>query len=42
MKKNVVIVLDCLKHYIANDLKGASKNFADTAEFISDRFYLKV
>jgi hypothetical protein len=40
-EKNAAIVLDCLKHYLANDMKGAIKNFADTAEFIGDQFYFK-
>jgi hypothetical protein len=40
-KKNAVIVLDCLKSYLANDMKGAMKNFADTVEFIGDQFYFK-
>jgi hypothetical protein len=40
-KKNASIVLDCLKKYMAGDLKGAFENFADTTESISDQFYLK-
>lgn len=40
-EKNAVIVLNCLKKYIAGDVKGAVENFADTVEFIGDQFYFK-
>jgi len=40
-EKNALIVLDCLKHYVAGDMKGAMQNFADTTTFISDDFYFK-
>jgi hypothetical protein len=40
-EKNAVIVLNCLKKYIAGDVKGAVENFADTVEFIADQFYFK-
>lgn len=38
-EKNAFIVLDCLKHYVAGDMKGAIQNFADTTTFITDDFY---
>ena len=41
-EKNALIALDCLKNYVAGDMKGAVLNFADTATFISDDFYLRV
>ena len=40
-EKNAVIVLNCLKQYLAGDMKGAIENFADTVEFIGDQFYFK-
>jgi hypothetical protein len=40
-EKNAVIVLNCLKKYIAGDVKGACESFSDTAEFIGDQFYFK-
>ncbi|MDB5135462.1 MAG: hypothetical protein JWP37_2065 [Mucilaginibacter sp.] len=40
-EKNAVIVLNCLKKYLAGDMKGAVENFADTVEFIGDQFYFK-
>jgi len=36
--KNALIVLNCLKKYVAGDVKGAVENFADTAEFRGDQF----
>jgi hypothetical protein len=38
-EKNALIVLNCLKKYIAGDVKGAAENFADTVSFIGDNFY---
>jgi len=40
-EKNALIVLNCLKKYVAGDVKGAVENFADTVEFIGDQFYFK-
>ena len=40
-EKNAVIVLNCLKKYLAGDMKGTIENFADTVEFISDQFYFR-
>jgi hypothetical protein len=39
--KNALIVLNCLKKYVAGDLKGAFENFADTVTFWGDQFYFK-
>jgi hypothetical protein len=38
-EKNALIVLNCLKKYVAGDVKGAVENFADTVIFIGDQFY---
>lgn len=38
---NALIVLKCLKKYIAGDVKGALENFADTTEFVGDQFHFK-
>jgi len=40
-EKNAVIVLNCLKKYVAGDVKGAFENFADTVTFWGDQFYFK-
>ncbi|HLX91920.1 MAG TPA: hypothetical protein VKR32_09570 [Puia sp.] len=40
-KKNIVLVLNCLQKYIDNDIKGCVSYFADSAEFIADRFDFK-
>jgi len=40
-EKNAVMVLDCLKKYVAGDIKGCVDYFADSAEFIADRFHFK-
>jgi hypothetical protein len=40
-ENNAALVLDCLKKYVNGDIKGCTDYFADTAEFISDRFYLR-
>jgi hypothetical protein len=36
--KNALIVLNCLKKYVAGDVSGAAENFADTVEFRGDQF----
>jgi len=38
-EKNALIVLNCLKKYVAGDVKGAVENFADTVEFVGDQFH---
>jgi len=38
-EKNALIVLNCLKKYVAGDLKGTFENFADTVTFLGDQFY---
>jgi hypothetical protein len=38
-EKNALIVLNCLKKYVAGDVKGAVENFADTVIFMGDQFY---
>ena len=40
-EKNALIVLNCLKKYLAGDIKGCTEQFADTATFIADQFYFK-
>lgn len=40
-EKNAVLVLDCLKKYVEGDIKGCVDYFADSAEFIADRFHYK-
>src|ERR1700733_5795339 len=40
-EKNAVIVLNCLKKYVAGDIKGCMAFFADTSKFIADKFYFK-
>jgi hypothetical protein len=40
-EKNAVFVFNCLKKYVAGDIPGSAAYFADTAEFIGDRFYFK-
>jgi hypothetical protein len=40
-EKNALLVLNCLKKYIAGDINGSAAYFADTAEFIGDKFYFK-
>src|ERR1700744_2222875 len=37
-EKNALLVLNCLKKYVAGDAKGASAYFADTAGFVADKF----
>ena len=38
-EKNALIVLNCLKKYVAGDVKGAAENFADTVTFATDQFF---
>jgi hypothetical protein len=40
-EKNAVLVLDCLKKYEVGDVRGCVDYFADSVEFIADRFYFK-
>jgi hypothetical protein len=40
-EKNALIVLNCLKHYVDGDMKGAFADLADTVDFYSDGFHFK-
>jgi hypothetical protein len=40
-EKNAVLVLESFKKYHDGDVKGTFAYFADSVEFISDRFYYK-
>src|SRR5665213_2005722 len=40
-EKNALLVLNCLKKYVAGDIKGATAYFADTAEFVADKFHFR-
>jgi len=40
-EKNAVLVLNALKKYVEGDIKGSAAYFADTAEFIGDKFRFK-
>ncbi len=40
-EKNAAIVLNCLKKYVDGDIKGCTAYFADTAEFIADKFHFR-
>jgi hypothetical protein len=40
-QKNALLVLNCLKKYVDGDIKGCVSYFADTSEFIADKFYFK-
>jgi len=40
-EKNAQTVLNCLKDYVAGDIKGCAGAFSDTSEFIGDQFYFK-
>ncbi|HEY4965015.1 MAG TPA: hypothetical protein VII28_01390 [Puia sp.] len=40
-EKNALMVLNCLKHYVDGDLKGALTDFADTVVFYSDGFHFQ-
>jgi hypothetical protein len=37
-EKNALIVLNCLKNYVAGDINGAMNDFADTVVFLGDGF----
>jgi hypothetical protein len=37
-EKNALLVLNCLKKYVEADINGSAAYFADTAEFIGDKF----
>jgi hypothetical protein len=38
-ERNALLVLNCLKNYVAGDIRGAMADFADTATFIADKFH---
>jgi hypothetical protein len=38
-EKNALMVLNCLKNYVAGDMKGTFADFADTVDFYSDYFH---
>jgi len=38
-EKNALIVLNCLKNYVAGDINGTMADFADTVEFLGDDFH---
>ena len=40
-EKNAVLVLNCLKKYVAGDIKGCAAYLADTSEFVGDKFNFK-
>jgi hypothetical protein len=40
-EKNALLVLNCLKKYVEGDIKGCTAYFADTAEFIADKFHYR-
>jgi hypothetical protein len=40
-EKNALLVLNCLKKYVAGDIKGCTAYFADTSEFIADKFHFR-
>jgi hypothetical protein len=40
-EKNALMVLNCLKHYVDGDIKGTLADFADTVEFIGDKFHFR-
>jgi len=40
-ENNALLVLNCLKKYVDGDIKGCASYFADTAEFIGDKFYFR-
>ena len=40
-EKNAVMVLSCLRKYVDGDIKGCVSYFADTAEFLADRFHFR-
>ena len=40
-EKNALVVLNCLKHYVDGDIKGALADFADTVDFYADYFHFR-
>jgi hypothetical protein len=40
-EKNALLVLNCLKKYVDGDINGSAAYFADTAEFIGNKFHFK-
>jgi len=40
-EKNAVLVLNAFKKYLDGDVKGSFSYFADSIEFIADKFYFK-
>ena len=40
-ERNALLVLECLKKYVDGDIKGCVSHFADTAEFVADKFYFR-
>lgn len=40
-ERNALMVLNCLKKYVDGDIKGCVSFFADTSEFIGDKFYFR-
>jgi hypothetical protein len=40
-EKNAVIALTAFKKYLDGDVKGCFENFADSIEFIADKFHFK-
>lgn len=40
-EKNALLVLNCLKHYVDGDIKGAFADFADTVTFLGDKFHFR-
>lgn len=40
-EKNALTVLNCLKHYVDGDMKGAVADFADSVEFLANKFSFK-
>ena len=40
-EKFALMVLNCLKHYVDGDIKGAFADFPDTVEFAQDGFHFK-
>jgi hypothetical protein len=40
-EKNALMVLNCLKNYVAGDLRATLKDFSDTTEFVADNFHFR-
>ena len=40
-EQNAQQVLNCLKKYVDGDIKGCAAYFADSAEFVGDKFHFK-